>query len=137
MNVSGATTQIIKATFTVSVFLILFNLSFNSFSGPLDSEAERSFERTAEDIESFCQNRNAARKNVLIEVPERGNITINENEMTGWGGESSDGGLNQFGPRELECTVVEVVGDDSTIVEARTRELTKIGEIDEPRIRIE
>lgn len=137
MVVSGATAQIIKGVFALSVFLVLFNLAFNSFSEQVPSEAERAFETSAERIESFCQNRNSGKSNVLIEVPEGGNITINENEMTGWGGEDGDGGLDQFGPRELECTVVDVVGDDSTLVEGRTRELTKTGEIDEARIRIE
>ena len=115
----------------------LLSTAFGTVSGQIPDEAERSFEETAERIEDFCNNRNAASSNRLIEVPERGNITIEDETMTGYGGQNSNGGLQRLGPRELDCSYVEVEGSDSTLVEGRMRTLTTIDGTEQASIRIE
>ena len=121
----------------VLLLLALVPAVFQGFSAQTSSEADRSFERTADRIESFCQSSNTRESNRLLEVPEAGNITIEDEEMTGWGGQNSEGELKRLGPRKLDCSSVEVVGSDSTLVEGRTRTLTKTQGIDQTSIRIE
>lgn len=137
MNPIRVIPAMIGGVFGALLILAVVPAVVDGFSDPVASEAERSFERTADRIESFCQSSNTRTKNKLLEVPEGGNITIDEDEMTGWGGSNSQGELKRLGPRELDCSFVEVAGEDSTFVEGGTRTLTKIQGIDQTSIRIE